>query len=212
MKRLASILLFPIAAAGADFSSFPGKHSCPALTNSQECARSLESALNVPYIKRTSEAEAQVTLLDGRVFPLKDEKVEEGGISYSVVEVVLRGRFAIVHRQFWEGSAYSLLDRSSGKVIDLSGYPVFSSDARWLAVASADLDAGYSPNTLQIYRYSDGLLSLSFDAKPDMWGPERVIWKSPTELSYTHATFECHFEGKASCKAVVLKLQGDRWR
>src|SRR5688572_8742536 len=185
MRRLALFALLPGVALALDFSSFPGRHSCSDILNSMECARSLEAALKVPYVRRMSESIIQITLLNGSTVSLKDGNAETG-ISYTAVEVALQGRYVVVHRQFYEGSSYSLLDRSSGKVTDLAGYPVFSPDSRWVAVANADLDAGYSANTLQLYRHSDGRLSLAFDAKPAGWGPERVAWKSATQLSFIH--------------------------
>jgi hypothetical protein len=212
MKRLALIAFIPLGAFAADFSAFPGRHSCKDIRNSQACARALESALNAPYISRSSDTEAQIALLDGRFRRLKDQDPESGGVAYSVIEIALDGRFLVVHRQFYEGSSYSLLDRSDGRIIDLSGYPVFSPDSNWVAVAEVDLGAGYSPNALQIFKYSNGFFSLSFDAKPDRWGPERVTWQSPTQLSYVHATVECQFENTSPCRTVTLTLGTDGWR
>jgi hypothetical protein len=207
-----ALLLAPTIAMAAAFSSFDDKHSCPAITNSHQCARSIEAALKLPYVTRVGEQQLQVTLLDRRVVTLSDRMDESGVQHYSAVEALAGERLLVLHRQFVEGSSYSLLDRATGNVTHLQGYPVFSADLRWIAVAQVDVGAGYVANALQIFRYSEGTLSLSYDARPERWGPARVAWKSPEQLSYVHATSECFIEMRHPCREVTLTLGEQGWR
>src|SRR5690606_18317939 len=191
MKVFALIVLGPTAVLAANWSSYPDKHNCPDITNSMECARFIEGKLDAPYIRRISPTVLVVTLADGGTLELRDNLGEAAGTYISALEAVLEDRYVVLHIQHYEGSSYRLLDRSSGRPIDVPGYPLFSPDGTWMVAANADLDAGYTPNALRLYRNRDGALEVILDAAPRQWGPMEVRWESPTKLTFVRATFEC---------------------
>jgi hypothetical protein len=60
--------------------------------------------------------------------------------------------YDIVERSYYEGGAYLAIHHATGDTTVLDDLPLVAPGRARLLVASADLEAGYSPNRLTIYR------------------------------------------------------------
>ena len=143
-------------------------------------ARSIESKLSEQhaFIQRKSDKSLNIVLPFNGIRTYSD-----GETLYSVLEYIEEHDYLVIHQQYWEGNAYALLNMKTGKFHEITGYPLFSPNGKYIAVVEKDLVAEYSPNTLQIYK-AKHTLELVHDAKPKLWGPGKVKWKNNTSLSF----------------------------
>lgn len=203
------LLLAASAAQAAHFSKMAGKFDCPDIGNSLNCARAIERSLHVPFIHH-DDGRLDIDLLNGRVYSLADVESEDHRARYyNVMELSADRRYVVVHCQFVEGDQFGLLDRKTGMYTTLNGYPVFSPDGRWLAVADGgENDTG----VLQIFAVANGSLNLAFSADPGKWWPEQVRWQSSRQLDYERATLtDPHGVTVGTVKAAAL-WDGGRWK
>ena len=206
---MALAIISPTALA-AHFSPFAGRFDCPGIGNSMECARFTERALHSPYVRRVAQGRLDILLMGGGTRSLVDgdpANVADGEF-YSALELDPRHRFVVIHRQHYEGSVFGLLDRKTGTLTPLGGYPVLSPDRHWIAVADSDEESA----TLQIFSVNGGRLMKAFDANPQNWGIRGVAWDSNTVLSYRRVDSECLDEKQGMCPRVLVQFDGKRWR
>ena len=94
-----------------------------------------------------------IGLASGSVLTFLDDTTEgdryvrrsyEGGVSGT--------DFVAVRETYYEGWRYLLVHAATGRVTALPDAPIVSPDGRRLLVASGDLEAGYVPNVLQVWR------------------------------------------------------------
>lgn len=76
----------------------------------------------------------------------------------------------------WERSATLLVDLVTGHRTVTWAPPVASPDGRRLAVASLDLEAGFNPNGLQVWRRGRDSLELEWQVELTGWGPGPARW------------------------------------
>lgn len=187
---LSSFLFFyAIGIPAMDFSSIKGKFSCPEINNSQLCAQSYEKNLLPKYssINRVTEKQIELTALTGEKVIFTNSWTSNSyqeNANYTLLDVLANNRFALIHKQYWEGNAYTLVSLKNGLQIALDGYPAFSPNLRFMVVADQDLEAEYNPNTLKVYEVIGDSFTLIYDSKPTNWGPDRVEWISNSELKY----------------------------
>jgi hypothetical protein len=197
-------------ASAAHFSKVAGKFDCPDIANSLRCARFIETSLHAPFIRRQRSAELIVDLLNGQAYSFSDVDREDSAAKYyNALELSPDNRYVVIHCQFLEGDQFGLLDRKTGLFGTLDGYPVFSPDGRWLAVADGgENDAG----VLQIFAVTDGTFSLAFSAAPDKWWPEQVRWRSSSQLGYERASVTDAPGVSVRAVQAEVVLDGGRWK
>jgi hypothetical protein len=211
LSLLASALVSPVAWAG-HFSPFAGRFDCPGIENSMVCARAIERSLGVSFLHRVANDRMDVDLLDGRVRSFVD--VNRGEIAdaddefYSALEVDRLNRYIVVHRQLYEGSLFGLLDRKTGIFTKIDGYPVFSPDRRWIAVA----DAGVNGATLQIYEVAESGPKKAYDVDLENSDIADVAWTSSTVLRYVPVTFNLEKRDFVKAAARIVRLSGSVWQ
>ena len=218
MNKPLIIPLFFLAATSSatHFSAFEGKFDCPEVYNSKICARSIEGELSAQhaFIQRKSDALLHIALPRNKVQTFND-----GETHYSVLEFIEEHDYLVLHLQYWEGNSFALLNVKTGEFHEITGYPLFSPDGQYVVVAQKDLEAGYSPNTLQIY-IADQTLKLVYDAKPSSWGPSEVKRLSNTLLSFTktkycESTIQTDVPEELSNpyieESAILELRDGKW-
>ena len=216
-RRVVPIALFFSAATSAmHFSVIDNKYDCPEIHNSMECARSIENTLLEKYsfIQRITDKSLLVK------FSMEGEKhFNDEEVSYSAIEYLEDFDYLVLVRQFWEGSGYGLLNMNTGDFYLLAGYPLFSPDGKYLVAVNQDLDAEYSPNTLQIYKVSP-TVELVFDAKPTNWGPGRVSWLNENTVAFEKTMISDEYNPLSNNEAKrepysrepsILSYAGDKW-
>lgn len=83
-----------------------------------------------------------------------------------------------------EGWSALLIPSSEQATLRLPGLPLFSPDGQYFAVLSLDIDAGYKPNTVQIWQRRNGRFEKSYELAdfPEDGGPLHIRWTSPDSL------------------------------
>lgn len=212
MKRCVGFLLLGMASAAsaAQFSSAAGRFDCPALTNSRQCANAIESQLRTNFVRRDGEGRLTVQLQDGRQQVFDDVAVQgSAALFHHGLEVSPGGRFVVIHLQFYEGSGYGLLDRTSGVLHRFSGYPLVSPDEEWIAVVGGHENAD---PVFMIFRAVSGTLLLSKIVHERSWWPTDVEWKSSRELVYQRTALTGQHGSTIHRSPAQLRREGVSWR
>lgn len=159
---------------------------CDTLSNSFECARAIEER-QLPRAAGVSRRvdTLRLALAGGDTARFVDEGEEADVTRYSYQDRWPDPGYFLLHVQYYEGSAYLLIDDSTGGRTRLPDWPLLSPDRRRLAVLSLDLEAGYVPNTLQVWALEEGRPELEWGTEPDRWGPVDGEWIDPTTLRFT---------------------------
>lgn len=82
----------------------------------------------------------------------------------------------VAHVGLWEGWMVALIDQRSGRIKYVWGQPFASPDGQHLLTTSADLEAGYDPNGVQLFRVQADSLQLLGERKFEDQGPEQARW------------------------------------
>lgn len=78
----------------------------------------------------------------------------------------------------WEGSHVLLVDQRTGQQTPVWGQPVVSPNKKYLLAYSLDMEAGYNPNGLQLFRVTATGLTRVWALPIAQWGPLEVRWLS----------------------------------
>jgi hypothetical protein len=191
---------------------------CRGLTNSYRCAQAIESTV-------LAGANANV-VRDGRVLRIVSERGDTlvlrdslpddpDGAWFSYRGLLASVGYHVIEVQYYEGGRYLLVNRRTGWIGSSNGVPVISPDGSRLAAGNVDLEAEYSPTTLQIWSVAADSLVLEFDhdfvaspVSPDsVWGPRSLEWLSSTELRFAR-----EFSLGATGGTARVVRESDRWR
>lgn len=187
---------------------------CPSsIKNSYECAQYLEQV-----VKKSGEL--KFTRNNGTlILPLRSgNKIyrNSGAIGnsqkYSAVQYFKKTNHVVIHVQYWESSSYLLLNLQTGDEYVLAGNPVLSPNSERIVVARMDIDIGLNPNSIAVYRFTNGGLTKEYMYAPS-WGPSNLEWQGDTKISLRKNYFDTT-GGTVELKTrkVYLKLEGDKWR
>lgn len=191
---------------------------CDTLTNSFECARAIEERQlsRAADVARRGDT-LRLVLAGGDTARLVDEGEQADVRRYSYQDRWTDPGYFLLQLQFYEGSAYLLIDDSTGERTRLPDWPLRSPDGRRFAVLSLDLEAGYVPNTLQVWAFEDGRPELEWETEPDAWGPAEGEWVDVTTLRFTQRGY-CNelgvMEGERGLcnRPARLTLEEGSWR
>ena len=185
------------AATAAEADAVPGTLSaaeraaiCDTINNSFRCARAIEAA-QLPTAERA--VRRGDTLLLATVTGDTIRLADEGGdhpdlVRWSYQEHWRDRGWFVVHKQYYEGSGYVLIDDSTANRVAVPDRPIPAPGGRRFAVLSLDLVAGYSPNTVQMWRFPDERRrppELENEFKPQRWGGIDGSWSDSLTLRFT---------------------------
>jgi hypothetical protein len=190
---------------------------CDSVTNSLDCAAKIEKwqmALFAPSVKREG-ASLIFKLKNGGACELKDDDIAKSdAVRYHFRNYYPDLGYFEVHAQYAEGNDYLLIDHMTGRSKHIIGPPVISPDrARFIAV-SEDLESGYNPNQIQVFKMAGGKLAKEMEFTPHNWGPRNPKWLGNDKITITkHSNqydpmlnkWESTFTGD------TLTLFGNRW-
>jgi hypothetical protein len=127
----------------------------------------------------------------GRPFRLTDTLVEGDRwrtYLYERFDSALRSH--VVKASFYESGVVMLIPDSAGPVVALDDEPVLSPDLRRFAVASLDLEAGYQPNAIDVWRIVDTGAVREFRVEAEGWGPDSLTWSAPDSISFLRVSHD----------------------
>lgn len=117
-----------------------------------------------------------IQLLNGKNFELKIPKYSD--VADYAFEYYYKDLNLIIFREQWsEGNAYLIVNRNSGEAIRTIGPPIFSPDGNFFLAINDDIEAGYSPNGIQLYKIEGNKITLLLEYIMDL-APSRANWVS----------------------------------
>ena len=120
--------------------------------------------------------------LDGNTLALTNvQSDDDRAVKYTYAGPT--GQFQLVEVGYYEGGAYMLVE-PDGVHILVAGPPTFSPDSSRFPSLSMDLDAGYNPNEVQIWRVHNGHPRLEFAVTSGEWGPSNAEWAGSDTLYF----------------------------
>ena len=208
------ILLQTVVSANANpQSTDPLDRICAGINNSYQCAQAIErSQLRKPALASVvmrARNGVRVKLRNGRWLTVND--VEKRGDEASVVKYNFRDYsrdlgYFLLHRQYYEGDDYLLIQDTTGHQSELQDLPVVSPDKSRLVTASNGISGGYNANGIQIWRLTkDGaVLEQSFDVKG--WAPSDPVWTNNQEIRLVRT-----FPGSHKKEPFVIRFNQQHW-
>jgi len=169
---------------------------CRNLNNSYQCAQAIERHLLADPVHGAHRlgSELVIPLLNGGTLSLRDSAPDmPTGVWYTYRTHLPSIRYHVVEVHYYEGGTYLLVNGRSGKKTFSNGLPVVSPDNRRVAAGNVDLEAEFSPTTVQVWRLEGDSLTLEWEhnflasgaASDSTWGPGDVRWQTRTEIVLT---------------------------
>jgi hypothetical protein len=118
-------------------------------------------------------------------------EVGEGSAKYFLVGFRdSNGPFNFIRVIGYESHGFVLVNKKPGQVINLYGFPIFSPDGSRFVDVSLDLDAGYVPNLIHIYKLEDSKYALEWKYMFEgMKGPSDPVWLNDSAIVFFEVTF-----------------------
>jgi hypothetical protein len=116
-------------------------------------------------------------------------------------------RHHVVEVFYYEGGAVLLLHEQTGATTDIYGFPAVAPGARRIATASVDLEAGYDPNHIRVWRVTDTHLELEWGLDGGTkWGASDPVWRGPHVVTFTRHTLPSHSAGPDAIVRTPMRL------
>lgn len=213
IRSAISRLLFVALASGAAAAQIPltqieGSHlQCPDAYISR-CAQKIEDDLSTAHpdiLRRNADASFSIKLSNGRWLTPPNECLT----CDFALELPQDGRYVAILSFGEEDLFWKLLDRQTGKIVSMEGYPLFSPDGRNIASVEAD---EMNINALDIYsiRSSGPAKVFSGILPAESWLAMKVCWVGDATLSYER--LESNTDTSTSGKPEVVVFRNGKWR
>ncbi len=96
---------------------------------------------------------------------------------YSFTGYYKDAKLFLVSAGFYEGHALYIINEKTGEKTTVWGVPVFSPDLKKFVCVSMDMEAGYSPNGIQIWEKRGNSFVKKYEKSLE-WGPADPEWKN----------------------------------
>ena len=140
---------------------------------------------------------------------------EEGYGKYYLVDHLrpARGYFYLIRAFGYEGSSYVLVNKKTGQTIPIYGMPIFSPDGKRFVDLSLDLDAGYHPNCIRIYKSEDNKYSIEWKhIYQGMKGPADPVWLNNSAIVLFEVTFDKEpTVSNLKKKPFIIEWENNKW-
>ena len=142
------------------------------------------------FVRKTANG-FKITLLNGKKEVLtnvalnEEQSNSEKSVDYSYRYYLDRMGYFVFNAQHYEGNSHFLMNDKSAKITLLWGFPKASPDFKHIVATSADLDAGYNTNGIQILGFTDSGLEVLFSKKLDEYEPHAPQWMDNKTIELT---------------------------
>lgn len=180
---------------------------CADIDNSLECAKAVENAQIKKYSASVKRNGPILSLSAEKGSPIVFNDTED--TFYSFVDYFQSIGYYVVLTHSFESYNYKLVNAKTKKSFSVNGLPVLSPDNKRIAAASLDLEAGYMPNSFQIWKVDGDRLAMEYSIEPKEWGPSKPVWLTSTSLKFNINTLQEDYSVTAT-EAKLVK-SGDYW-
>lgn len=202
------VLIYGAAAAQVPLTQVAGSSlQCPDAYISR-CADKLErdlSAAHPDIVRRNADESFSIKLSNGRWLTPPNECLT----CDFALELLRDNRYLAILSFGEEDLFWKLLDRQTGKIVSMEGYPLFSPDGQNIASVEAD---EMNINALDIYsvRSSGPAKVFSRILPTESWLAMNVCWADNATLSYERLEFNT--DTRKSGKPEVVVFSNGKWR
>jgi len=176
----------------------------------------LERVLIDGYAKFDRKGDKLVIKLDTGDKIYQDVTASFGKMEFRVVDVYhlpFNQSFALINVQTIP--PYSeFINLSSGKIIPLTGHPVFSFDGRRFIETTLDLEAGEYNNTIRVFTLNNKefVPEWTYTYKRDS-GPSNPVWLNNTEFTYYENSYRNSNPtlDNLVLRPVIVKYRQGKW-
>jgi hypothetical protein len=117
-----------------------------------------------------------------------------------------------VKASLYEGRASLLVNDKSGEITWLKAPPVISPDKKRFVTMSMDLEAGYNPNEIKVWRVEASGPELEYSANfGEQWGPSDPVWKDGDTIAFQKNILNPRSPGQLISVPALLKRKGETW-
>lgn len=109
----------------------------------------------------------------GTTIPFVDDHTDGRELRFRYRRWIAPHRFHLLTRTHIEDTETLLVSAADGSQFSVFGDPVFSPDGRRMATASLDLEAGYQPNGIGVWRVREGMVQVEWGVTAGMRGAPR---------------------------------------
>jgi hypothetical protein len=152
---------------------------------------------------------------DGEVTFTDQIQADEGYAKYYLVDL-LRPRnqnFFLIRIFGYESKGYVLFSDKTGQKINLYNRPIFSPDENRFVDVSLDLDAGYYPNLIGIYKLEDNKYTLEWKhVYQSIKGPANPVWLNNSVIVFFEVTFDkVPAVANLRKKPFIIERKNNKW-
>lgn len=184
---------------------------CDTILNTERCARAIEEH-QLDQTSRVLRTQRGLCFDGLRSCVTRDTTTEFGDESRYYLGTLDDPSFHVLWAQYTEGSAILLVHPSTGRRLWSDGIPVPSPSGELVAVASADLIAGYNPNRLTILRARGDSLVELWSVEPEDWGPAGVRWISDARLLVETVALDTAGHTETEGDSLVVERADGHWQ
>jgi hypothetical protein len=154
------------------------------------CGKQIEPILLARHPEIATRNSDALTLSVGQGAPVIFKNIDckcEASVEYHLVgRVVVESKpgYFLVSARRWEGHGYVLVHQATGDLLSVQSIPVVSDDGDRFVDLSLDLEAGYLPNYIRIYRLQQDGQKLEWSKSFPDSGPSDAVWLDSRRLIF----------------------------
>lgn len=155
-----------------------------ALGNWHDQAMATEDYLKNKYSKLFTADDSVLTikLTDNRLLNFAKIPDDIEAPAYNFDHYFPETDYVLLHAQYYEGDAYTLVNRKNGFAKEIYGVPYFSPDKKSFISISLDLDAAYNFNGIEYYLIQGDTVTKQFEVGMSRCGPVQAKWTSDSTI------------------------------
>ena len=176
--------------------------------------KSFESKQIERFFTKVSRKKDDLNLktISGASIILSNKKTnQESRKGYWFLTYFQQIKYFLVQIRGWEGASYLIINASTGDIHSLLGIPIISKDLKRFVVASIDLEAGYIPNRIAIFRFFDNCIKKEWSKDYTASGPSDAKWINNTDIAFFE-NFSKDGGQTIDKKLVTIKLLNSEWK
>jgi hypothetical protein len=185
------------------------------INNSNEVYKLVEKKqlkVYAEYVKRSGK-DLILSLANGKKKIYTTKNIEgDAGVWYTFIEYMKEYGYYLIARSYYEGGDYIMINEKTGKETAINSLPIVSPDKSRFAIATMGGEAGYIPDEIQVYRFSDTDIIVEYKCDKMDWGPSDIQWIGNNKLKVLkNVTDESGTYGVIPPIPVKLVRSANKW-